>query len=206
MGRHILSEWVLNALIALRGQATIKDVHKHIWKHHQKEIESSEDLFYNWQYEVRWAASKLRKDGRMKTSKDTQRGKWELNPEKIEQLIIEKQVHNTRIVERAKSAASLIEPIATGTKPTLGHNNPPQAIKENIVVPQKEWRNLLRRVKKIEKKPDEDKRENISSLRIFVKKIRVWLGAGSLIAANEFIALYVSKISEMLEALISALI
>ena len=57
-----------------------------------------------------------------------------------------------------------------------------------------------------EEKTPEEKALEEKAFEEKVKKIRVWRGAGSLIAANEFIALYASKISEMLEALISALI
>ena len=57
------------------------------------------------------------------------------------------------IVERAKAATSIIEPVAKGEiKIELGHNNPPETIKNDIVIPQKEWRQLLRRIKKIENK------------------------------------------------------
>jgi hypothetical protein len=61
--RKSMTAWVLEALNELGGAAPILEVNKAIWRRHAKEIEASEELFYRWQYEIRWAADLLRKSG-----------------------------------------------------------------------------------------------------------------------------------------------
>jgi len=36
------------------------------------------DLFYTWQYDMRWAATKLRRDGKLKAATRSPKGTWEL--------------------------------------------------------------------------------------------------------------------------------
>lgn len=61
--RSELQGWVLDAVKAHDGRASVLAVAKHIWKHHAEEIEASGDRFYTWQYDMRWAAQKLRDRG-----------------------------------------------------------------------------------------------------------------------------------------------
>ncbi|MAN98240.1 hypothetical protein [uncultured Roseovarius sp.] len=63
--REDLKKWVVEALKDHGGQAALIDVAKHIWKHHEVELRASGDLFYKWQYDMRWAAMVLRKQGVM---------------------------------------------------------------------------------------------------------------------------------------------
>jgi len=49
--REDLKPWVIDALRAHGGRATIIEVCQHIWEHHEGELKSSEDLFYTWQYD-----------------------------------------------------------------------------------------------------------------------------------------------------------
>lgn len=63
--REDLKKWVVEALKENGGQAALIDVAKHIWMHHEKELRASGDLFYKWQYDMRWAAMVLRKQGIM---------------------------------------------------------------------------------------------------------------------------------------------
>lgn len=71
--------WIYDALRALGGRGDLVQVNKQIWKQHQDEIKKSGDSFYNWQYEVRWAGSELRKEGMLKPEKEqVKRGTWEL--------------------------------------------------------------------------------------------------------------------------------
>ena len=51
--------WVEEALLEL-GEATVVEVAKHIWENHEQDLRSSGDLFYTWQYAMRWAAQELR--------------------------------------------------------------------------------------------------------------------------------------------------
>lgn len=58
-----LAFWVEAALRDLGGAASIVDVARAIWARHHAELEVSGDLFFTWQYDMRWAALTLRKRG-----------------------------------------------------------------------------------------------------------------------------------------------
>jgi hypothetical protein len=62
--RYDLENWVLASVMS-RGQASVVEVAKDIWKEHRAELESSGDLFFTWQYDMRWAADRLRKAGKL---------------------------------------------------------------------------------------------------------------------------------------------
>jgi hypothetical protein len=62
--RDSLENWVIEALREL-GTGNPVSVAKHIWHHHKDELERSGDLFYTWQYDMRWAAQRLRDSGRL---------------------------------------------------------------------------------------------------------------------------------------------
>lgn len=61
--RSTLKGWVLAALRELGGAGKIVDVCKIVWRDHGEELEASGDLFYTWQYDIRWAAQYLRDNG-----------------------------------------------------------------------------------------------------------------------------------------------
>ena len=61
--KHDLQLWVIDAVTAHGGSATVIDVSKWIWNNRRAELESSGDLFYTWQYDMRWAAHVLRTTG-----------------------------------------------------------------------------------------------------------------------------------------------
>lgn len=44
------------------------EVAKAIWNKHEGELRSSGDLFGTWQHDMRWAADRLRKAGRLTLS------------------------------------------------------------------------------------------------------------------------------------------
>lgn len=77
--RNDLKQWVLEALKELSGSATLLNVIKKVWEKHRREIEVSGDLFFTWQYDIRWAATSLRKQKKMKAAKKSPRGVWELS-------------------------------------------------------------------------------------------------------------------------------
>lgn len=77
-GRDVLTIWVHEALIALNGSGSVLEVAKKIWELHQNDLADTE-LFYTWQYDYRWAATKLRKDNIMKSAEESPTGIWELN-------------------------------------------------------------------------------------------------------------------------------
>jgi hypothetical protein len=69
--RDDLQDWVIRALKDNGGQAKLSDVAKHIWSNHGDELQGAGDNFYTWQYDMRWAATKLRKRGKLKQSART---------------------------------------------------------------------------------------------------------------------------------------
>jgi hypothetical protein len=71
--REDLLDWVCEALKDNGGKAKIPLVAKHIWDNHERELQNSGDLFYTWQYDMRWATYKLRKQGKLTT-----KGEWAL--------------------------------------------------------------------------------------------------------------------------------
>ena len=69
-----LQDWVVEALKTNGGEASILYVAKHIWDKHRRDLEGT-DLFYSWQYDMRWAATELRKKGKLVPAEDDRRGK-----------------------------------------------------------------------------------------------------------------------------------
>ena len=72
-----LQDYILQYLRAHGGKARIIPLCKWIWEEHEAELRASE-LFYTWQYDVRWAAKRLRDRGELKPAADSPRGVWEL--------------------------------------------------------------------------------------------------------------------------------
>jgi hypothetical protein len=76
--KHHLKEWIIEALKELGGSAALVDVCRAVWRRHQPELRSSGDLFYTWQYDIRWAAQELRNEGRLRPMGKSRRGPWTL--------------------------------------------------------------------------------------------------------------------------------
>jgi len=72
-----LVDWVVAALKAAGGSASILYVAQYIWANHEKDLKEN-DLFFSWHYDMRWAATELRKRGIMIAAEDDRRGKWSL--------------------------------------------------------------------------------------------------------------------------------
>jgi len=68
--------WVVEALESLGGSGKVIDVTKEIWQRHESDLEASGDLFFTWQYDVRWAAQKLRNGGTLKPVHGDRSGMW----------------------------------------------------------------------------------------------------------------------------------
>lgn len=50
-----------------------------VWRRHELDLRNSGSLFYTWQYDIRWAAQKLRDTGRLKPIAQRRPGvPWEL--------------------------------------------------------------------------------------------------------------------------------
>ncbi|MFR4119621.1 MAG: hypothetical protein ACLT2T_12915 [Bilophila wadsworthia] len=76
MNRQDLPGLVMEALISLGGQGTIVQVCKYIWNKEEQELKRSGDLFYTWQYDMRWAGQYLRDEGKLVNAKDAPKGLW----------------------------------------------------------------------------------------------------------------------------------
>lgn len=76
--KHDVTNWVVDALQALGGRASLVGVAKEIWRHHDLDLRSSGDLLYTWQYDMRWSANVLRNKGVLKPTHVSPRGVWEL--------------------------------------------------------------------------------------------------------------------------------
>lgn len=73
-----LPDWVEAAIKAHGGSARLLEVAKYIWDNHESDLRRSGDLFYKWQYDMRWAANQLRNSGVMKPVATSSAGVWEL--------------------------------------------------------------------------------------------------------------------------------
>lgn len=78
MTRYDLPDILFKSLKDMGGQASIIEVCKYVWEKYKTNLQDSGDLFYSWQYDIRWAATELRKTGRMKPAEISPRGVWEV--------------------------------------------------------------------------------------------------------------------------------
>ena len=78
--RHTLEAWVLEAIAAKGGEATVVEVCRHVWDTHEAELRSAGDLFYTWQYDIRWAAQNLRNTGQLAPTARGRAAKWSFPP------------------------------------------------------------------------------------------------------------------------------
>jgi hypothetical protein len=79
VAKDILKDWVVEALEASDGRAAHHvAVAKYIWANYQAELEASGDLFFAWQYDLRWAAGELRREGRLRPKPKGDKGPWRL--------------------------------------------------------------------------------------------------------------------------------
>lgn len=65
--REDMKSWVVVASTSLGGKSWSSDVAKFIWHDYKSELRRSGGLLYIWQYGARWAATVLRKTGKLKT-------------------------------------------------------------------------------------------------------------------------------------------
>ena len=77
--RHDLDTWVVEALNSLGGKGVIPVVCKYIWDNYEKELRMSGNLFYTWQYDIRWSVVRLRKQGLLVGANVSGNGLWELD-------------------------------------------------------------------------------------------------------------------------------
>jgi hypothetical protein len=73
-----LMRWTVEALEELGGSGTVLQVSQVVWRRHEQELRASGSMFYTWQYDIRWAAQKLRDSGRLKPAGGRRSGPWHL--------------------------------------------------------------------------------------------------------------------------------
>jgi len=78
MTRDDLPNVVEGALRELGGSAPLVAVAREIWDRYEPELRSSGDLFYTWQYDMRWAAQKLRDAHKLTYRRSKGRHHWQL--------------------------------------------------------------------------------------------------------------------------------
>ena len=74
---EVLMPWVVEALRELGGKGSVVDVSKVVWRRHETDLERLGDLFYTWQYDLRWAAQRLRATGVLRPA-TTRNAPWEI--------------------------------------------------------------------------------------------------------------------------------
>ena len=73
-----LQDWLIAALDGVGGKAHHIKLAEKIWRSHEDDLRESGALFYTWQYDLRWAANRLRMRGVIKPADVSPRGVWEL--------------------------------------------------------------------------------------------------------------------------------
>ena len=66
MKRKDLPDILYQLIKELGGSAKMMTIFRKFWADHKNEIKEDDDVFYTWNYDIRWAATELRKKGRMK--------------------------------------------------------------------------------------------------------------------------------------------
>jgi hypothetical protein len=75
MNKFDLDDCVLEALKISKGSASIPTICKYVWNNYISKMESKDDFFYTWGYDIRWAGQRLRDKGLIYTKT---RGVWAL--------------------------------------------------------------------------------------------------------------------------------
>ncbi len=78
MRKQDLWDSLYKTIETLGGLANIVQICSAFWDKYEHELEESGTLFYTWQYDIRWAATMLRKQGRMKAADRSPKGIWEI--------------------------------------------------------------------------------------------------------------------------------
>ncbi len=73
-----LSGWLIEALRANNGSASIVEVCKYVWNNYENDLRRSGDLFFTWQYDIRWAATRMQNKGILRAAESSPSGIWEL--------------------------------------------------------------------------------------------------------------------------------
>jgi len=71
--RDDMAPLVINAIKFHDGEATNLEIAKHIWQNHEHDLRASGDLFFTWQYDLRWTITSLRKAGILENKRRKER-------------------------------------------------------------------------------------------------------------------------------------
>lgn len=77
--RSDLKLWVVEALRQLGGAGSIVQVCQRVWLVHEADLRGSGDLFFTWQYDIRWAAQYLRNVGLLESVDNRRTKDWTLS-------------------------------------------------------------------------------------------------------------------------------
>ncbi|MCO7199982.1 MULTISPECIES: hypothetical protein [Pseudoalteromonas] len=77
--REDMKGWIIECLQSRGGSGWPKDVARYVWESYEKELRLSGDLLYTWQYDLRWAAQRLRYSGVLKPVNGRRDLPWELS-------------------------------------------------------------------------------------------------------------------------------
>ncbi|MCL2176555.1 MAG: hypothetical protein FWB72_01180 [Firmicutes bacterium] len=87
MKRKDLPQILYELIKDMGGSGKMMDIFKKFWEQNKNAISDKSDLFYTWNYDIRWAATKLRREKRMKPASRQEntygldmssRGIWEI--------------------------------------------------------------------------------------------------------------------------------
>jgi len=76
--KYDLETWLVDTLRMLGGEAPIARICEQVWRAHEPELRTSGDLFFTWQYDIRWAAQRLRDQRILVPNGQAPRGSWRL--------------------------------------------------------------------------------------------------------------------------------
>jgi hypothetical protein len=65
MQKSDLKPAVLAALNHLGGAGNVTEIARYIWENYETELRNGGDLFYTWQYDMRWAGQALQGEGKL---------------------------------------------------------------------------------------------------------------------------------------------
>ncbi len=88
MTRSDLPNILYSILKQLGGSATMMDVFKKFWVDNKHKLHETDDIFYSWNFDIRWAATQLRKQGKMKpaTKKENTHGS-DMSPKGVWEIL-----------------------------------------------------------------------------------------------------------------------
>lgn len=56
-------------------------VSKYAWDHYEQELRNGGNLLYKWQYDIRWAATALRHEGKLLPVDKGRKQSWRVSPQ-----------------------------------------------------------------------------------------------------------------------------